>query len=345
MISGTVEGKSTIKGLKADLNNVLTCFSPVSKDRDVLMPGSTDEIDVLIATDCISEGQNLQDCDYLVNYDIHWNPVRIVQRFGRVDRIGSRNEYIQLVNFWPDMELDDYINLKSRVETRMKISVMTSTGDDDLINEEEKGDLEYRKQQLKKLQDEVVDIEDMSSGVSIMDLGLNEFRMDLLEYVKTHPSLVNKPYGLHAVVPADQDNPEGVIFILRNINNSVNIDNRNRIHPYYMVYMGEDGEVVCDYLNPKSLLDRVRLLCKNKSEPIVSLCKKVNEETDDGKDMTEISMMLNEAIGSIIDVKEESDLDSLFSTGGTTALLSDVSGLDDFELVCFLIVKKEVPAC
>lgn len=341
MVTGSVEGKSTIKGLKPELNNILTCFSPISKDRDVLMPGSTDEIDVLIATDCISEGQNLQDCDYLVNYDIHWNPVRIVQRFGRVDRIGSRNEFIQLVNFWPDMELDDYINLKSRVETRMKISIMTSTGDDDLINEEEKGDLEYRKQQLKKLQEEVVDIEDMSSGVSIMDLGLNEFRMDLLEYVKTHPSLENKPYGLHAVVVASKDNPEGVIFILRNVNNNVNIDNRNRIHPYYMVYMGEDGEVVCDYLNPKSLLDRVRLLCRNKSEPIVSLCQKVNKETDDGKDMSDISMMLNESISSIIDLKEESDLDSLFSAGGTSALLSDVSGLDDFELVCFLVVKKE----
>lgn len=341
IVSGTFEGKSTIKGLKADLNNVLTCFSPISKDRDVLMPGSNDEIDVLIATDCISEGQNLQDCDYLVNYDIHWNPVRIVQRFGRVDRIGSRNEYIQLVNFWPDIELDDYIKLKSRVETRMKISIMTSTGDDDLINEEEKGDLEYRKQQLKKLQEEVVDIEDMSSGVSIMDLGLNEFRMDLLEYAKTHPSLENKPYGLHAVVPADKDNPEGVIFILRNINDNVNIDNRNRIHPYYMVYMGADGEVICDYLNPKNLLDRVRLLCKNKNEPNLSLCQKVNEETDDGKDMSDISMMLNESIASIIDVKEKSDLDSLFTPGGTSALLSDVSGLDDFELVCFLVVKKE----
>ena len=341
MVTGSVDGKSTIKGLKGDLNNILTCFSPISKDRDVLMPGSSDEIDVLIATDCISEGQNLQDCDYLVNYDIHWNPVRIVQRFGRVDRIGSQNECIQLVNFWPDMELDDYINLKSRVETRMKISIMTSTGDDDLINEEEKGDLEYRKQQLKKLQEEVVDIEDMSSGVSIMDLGLNEFRMDLLEYVKTHPSLENKPYGLHAVVPADKDNPEGVIFILRNINEDVNIDNRNRIHPYYMVYMSEDGEVICDYLNPKSLLDRVRLLCKNKSEPIISLCQKVNDETNDGKDMSEISMMLNESIASVIDVKEESDLDSLFSAGGTSALLSNVNGLDDFELVCFLVVKKE----
>ena len=189
VITGSIDGRTTIKGFKATLNNVLTCFSPISKSRDVLMPESKTEIDVLIATDCISEGQNLQDCDYLVNYDIHWNPVRIIQRFGRIDRIGSTNEYIQLVNFWPDMDLDEYINLKSRVETRMKISIMTSTGDDDLINPEEKGDLEYRKQQLKRLQEEVVDIEDMSSGVSIMDLGLNEFRLDLLEYVKKHEDL------------------------------------------------------------------------------------------------------------------------------------------------------------
>ena len=201
VITGTIDGRTTVKGLKATLNNVLTCFSPISKSRDVLMPGSTTEIDILIATDCISEGQNLQDCDYLVNYDIHWNPVRIIQRFGRIDRIGSRNQFIQLVNFWPDMTLDDYINLKSRVETRMKISVMTSTGDDDLINPEEKGDLEYRKQQLKRLQEEVVDIEDMSSGISIMDLGLNEFRLDLLEYIKTHDNLDKKPKGLHAHTP------------------------------------------------------------------------------------------------------------------------------------------------
>ncbi len=339
VITGTIDGRTTIKGLKATLNNVLTCFSPISKSRDVLMPGSTKEIDVLIATDCISEGQNLQDCDYLVNYDIHWNPVRIIQRFGRIDRIGSRNKYIQLVNFWPDMTLDDYINLKSRVETRMKISVMTSTGDDDLINPEEKGDLEYRKQQLKRLKDEVVDIEDMSTGISIMDLGLNEFRLDLLEYIKTHEDLAKKPKGLHAVVPATEENPEGVIFVLRNINNNVNIDNQNRIHPFYMVYIGIDGEVVCDYLNPKKLLDTVRLLCRDKSEPVLELCEKFNKETDDGRDMEEVSQLLSDAINSIIDVKEESDIDSLFSAGGTSALMSEVNGLDDFELICFLVVK------
>ena len=339
VITGSIDGKTTIKGFRATLNNVLTCFSPISKGRDVLMPGSNTEIDVLIATDCISEGQNLQDCDYLVNYDIHWNPVRIIQRFGRIDRIGSRNSQIQLVNFWPDLDLDEYINLKGRVETRMKISIMTSTGDDDLINSEEKGDLEYRKQQLKRLQEEVVDIEDMSSGISIMDLGLNEFRLDLLEYVKNHEDLDKKPKGMHAIVPATDELPEGVIFVLKNINNSVNVDNLNRIHPFYMVYIGIDGEIVCDYLNPKKMLDDIRLLCRDKKEPINELCQRFNEETDDGRDMTEMSELLSEAINSIIDCKEESDIDSLFSAGGTSALMSDVSGLDDFELICFLVVK------
>lgn len=339
MITGSVDGKTTIKGFKATLNNVLTCFSPVSKDKDILMPDSNDEISVLIATDCISEGQNLQDCDYLINYDIHWNPVRIIQRFGRIDRIGSRNDVIQLVNFWPDMTLDDYINLKSRVETRMKISIMTSTGDDDLINLEEKGDLEYRKQQLKRLQEEVVDIEDMSSGISIMDLGLNEFRLDLLEYIKHHEDIEKKPKGMHAVVNKNADNPAGAVFVLKNINNSVNTDNRNRIHPFYMVYIGNDGEIICDYLNPKKMLDTVRLLCRGKSTPIPVLYNAFNAETDDGRNMKEMSVLLNEAINSIIDTKEESDIDSLFSAGGTSALRCDISGLDDFELICFLVIR------
>ena len=339
VITGSIDGKTTIKNFKATLNNVLTCFSPISKDKAVLLPDSNDEIDILIATDCISEGQNLQDCDCVINYDIHWNPVRIIQRFGRVDRIGSKNESIQLVNFWPDMDLDEYINLKGRVETRMKISIMSSTGDDDLINAEEKGDLEYRKQQLKRLQEEVVDIEDISTGISIMDLGLNEFRLDLLEYIKTHGDMDTKPKGLHAVVQSSEELPQGVIFVLKNVNNSVNIDNQNRIHPFYMVYIGMDGEIICDYLNPKQLLDDIRLLCRGKKEPIVDLYQKFNEETNDGKDMQELSNLLRETIHSIIDTKEESDIDSLFTSGGTSALISVVSGLDDFELISFLVVK------
>ena len=339
VITGSIDGRTTMKGFTATLNNVLTCFSPISKDRDVLMPNSRMEIDILIATDCISEGQNLQDCDYLINYDIHWNPVRIIQRFGRIDRIGSKNKSIQLVNFWPDLALDDYINLKSRVETRMKITIMTSTGDDDLINSEEQGDLEYRKAQLIRLQQEIVDIEDMSDGISIMDLGLNEFRIDLLDYIKHNRDMNQKPSGLPAVVPATDALPKGVIFVLKNVNNSVNIDNRNRIHPFYMVYIGIDGKIVCDYLNPKKLLDDVRLLCRGKTKPIPEVYERFNRETDDGRNMGDMSELLSKAINSIIEVKEENDIDSLFSAGGTSALMSHIAGLDDFELICFLVVE------
>ena len=237
------------------------------------------------------------------------------------------------------MALDEYINLKGRVETRMKISVLTSTGDDDLINAEEKGDLEYRLNQLKRLRDEVVDIEDMSNGISILDLGLNEFRMDLVDYVKNHEDMDSVPKGLHAVVKHDEDNPPGIIFVLKNINEDININHMNRIHPFYMVYIANDGTVVCDYLNPKKLLDSFRLLCKNKTEPDITLCKAFNNHTDDGRDMVAVSELLSDSINSIIDVKEGSDIDSLFRDGGTSALMSDISGLDDFELVCFLVVE------
>jgi len=339
MVTGSVEGRSTIAKLPCDLNTVLTCFSPISKDKELLMPGDTRGIDILIATDCISEGQNLQDCDYLINYDIHWNPVRIIQRFGRIDRIGSRNEVIQLVNFWPDVTLDEYINLKATVETRMKIVDMTATGDDNLLSSEERADLEYRKAQLKRLQEEVVDIEDMSSGISIMDLGLNEFRLDLLEYVKQHPDLDKTPFGLHAVARASEDAPAGVVFVLKNRSNSVNINNQNRLHPFYMVYLTNDGEVVCDHLSPKNMLDKMRYLCKGKTEPIAELYRAFNKETRDGRDMREMSRLLGDAIASIIEVKEESDIDSFLSGGQVSFLADEIKGLDDFELICFLAVR------
>jgi len=339
MITGSVDGKTTIKGQRASMNEVLTLFSPISKDKNLLMPNNRDDISVLIATDCISEGQNLQDCDYCVNYDIHWNPVRIIQRFGRIDRIGSRNAVIQLVSFWPDVNLDEYLSLKGRVETRMRISVMTATGDDDLINAEEKGDLEYRKAQLKRLQEEVVDIEDMQSGISIMDLGLNEFRLDLLEYVKNNGDMDKVPFGLHAVVPASEDCPAGVVFVLKNRNNSVNIDMQNRLHPFYMLYIGTDGEVICDHLSPKELLDKTRSLCRGKSKPVMDVCREFNAETKDGRNMQSVSALLSDAINSIVEVKEESDIDSLFRPGGTSALNTNTSGLNDFELICFLVMR------
>ena len=339
LITGSTEGKCTLPKLKCTFNDILTYFSPLSKDRYAIHPNDTREIDVLIATDCISEGQNLQDCDYLINYDIHWNPVRIIQRFGRIDRIGSKNDVIQLVNYWPDMELDDYIKLKGRVESRMKATVITSTGDDNLLSANEKGDLEYRRNQLKKLQNEVVDIEDMDTGVNIMDLGLNEFRLDLLTNLKEHPNMDLTPFGMSAVVNASELVEPGVMYVLKNKNNGVNIDRSNLLHPFYMVYLSHTGTVICDHLSPKKLLDKMRYACKDKTEPDKTLCKQFNKETRDGKNMRHYSDLLQSAIESIITVKEESDIDSLFSVGETSALTYNIKGLDDFELICFLVIK------
>ena len=339
LITGSTDGRCTIPKFPLSFNNVLTYFSPVSKDRSVLFPKATEDIDVLIATDCISEGQNLQDCDFLINYDIHWNPVRIIQRFGRIDRIGSKNDVIQLVNYWPDIELDKYIELKGRVESRMKATVLTSTGDDNLLSANEKGDLEYRKNQLKKLQEEVVDIEDMDTGINIMDLGLNEFRLDLLSYIKDNPDIEHAPFGMNAVVGTTDLAQPGVIYILKNRNAGVNIDKMNLLHPFYMVYIANDGTVICDHLQPKKLLDVMRHVCKGHDKPDVNLCTRINKETCDGRKMQHYSDLLAKAIDSIITVKEESDIDSLFSMGETTALLGEVKGLDDFELITFLIIR------
>ena len=335
LVTGSVDGRTTIPKFKADMNHVLACFSPKSKEKSILYPDDRHEIDILIATDCISEGQNLQDCDFCINYDIHWNPVRIIQRFGRIDRIGSQNAVIQLVNFWPDLALDEYIDLKNRVETRMRISVMTSTGDDDLINADEKGDLEYRRTQLQKLQEEVVDLEEMTDGISIMDLGLNEFRMDLLAYMKEHPEIDHTPFGIHAIVTGEQP---GVIFILKNVNEDINIDNQNRLHPFYMVYVGMDGEIITNHLQPKETLDIMRHIARGKSVPDMYLCRGFNNATNNGKNMGKISQLLEDAIMSIIDAKDESDIDSFFGSGQTTFLSGGFSGLDDFELICFMVI-------
>lgn len=347
LITGSTEGKCTIPKFECTFNNVLTFFSPISKDKDNIFdekdatkkPWIHENIDVLIATDCISEGQNLQDCDYLINYDIHWNPVRIIQRFGRIDRIGSRNKEIQLVNYWPDMELDEYIQLKGRVESRMKATILTSTGDDNLLSDNEKGDLEYRRKQLKHLQEEVVDIEDMDTSINIMDLGLNEFRLDLLSYIKEHPDIEHAPFGMNAVAGAKGDIKPGVIYVLKNRNNAVNIDRKNLLHPFYMVYLSDDGEVICDHLHPKKLLDTLRLLCKDKKEYDRNLCALLSKETSDGRHMEHYSDLLQKAIDSMVRIKEESDIDSLFSLGETTALTNEIKGLDDFELITFLIIK------
>lgn len=303
------------------------------------MPKETAELDLLIGTDVISEGQNLQDCDYLVNYDIHWNPVRIIQRFGRIDRIGSSNAQIQLVNFWPDISLDEYINLKERVENRMVIADLAGTADDNVLTLEE-GDAAFRKEQLRKLQDEVIELEDVRTGVSITDLGLNDFRMDLLGYLKEYGELATAPKGLHAVVPADPEKGlrPGVLFALRNVNADEGINRGNRLHPHYLVYLDNDGNVIADHTEAKHLLDLIRTGCRPYDEPVTRVTRIFNDTTREGAEMGPYSELLTAAIHSMIQVTEERDIDSLFTGGSTTALTQAIAGLDDFELIAFIAV-------
>ena len=338
-VTGSDAPKTTLNK-SYDFNSVLTLFSPRSKEKASVLPNESAEVDILIGTDCISEGQNLQDCDFLINYDIHWNPVRIIQRFGRIDRIGSPNAHIQLANYWPDITLDEYINLKERVENRMVLADITATGDDNVLTAKS-NDIAYRKEQLKRLQGGIIEIEDVKGGIFITDLGLNDFRMDLLNYVKENGSLDNVPFGMHAVVTAQKElglHP-GVIFALKNIHDGVNINRQNRLHPFYLVYIGDDGQIIINHTEVKHLLDLVRASCKGRIQPIRDVCRTFNERTNDGRKMGFYSDLLNKAILSMIEVKEEKDIESLFNGGRTTALTHTIKGLDDFELIAFLVIE------
>ena len=366
MIEGQTN-KVTLKHCPKKTNTLLTMFSPISKHRDEVfawIPKQIEsyqdrnlkwsdkidmhqyddcfkDIDVLIATDCISEGQNLQDCDLCINYDIHWNPVRIVQRFGRIDRIGSKNKYIKLINFWPPLPLNEYINLTDRVKSRMTIVDQTATADDNLLNPDDQID-DYRELQIKKLREgENIDLEDSNNGISISDLGLNEFRMDAAEFIKTYGEPYRVPKGMHCVIPMDESKGvvPGVIYILRNQNNNVNINRQNRLHPYYLVYVDECGQVVNTHLEVKQILDIIRSSCKGQKEPLYATCREFNEETNDGLDMSKYSKLLEKSIESIIEVKEQSDLSALFKQGSMILDGAKIKGLDDFELVAFVVVK------
>ena len=341
-IQGAQSGNAAnVRGDK-DTDRLLTLFSPLSKERNVAFPADKGvNIDILIATDCVSEGQNLQDCDICINYDIHWNPVRIVQRFGRIDRIGSKNAYIQLVNFWPNVSLDEYINLNARVENRMTLVDATATGDDNIIASEQ-ADLDYRKEQLKKLQEgNLQDLEDVDGSITITDLGLNEFRMDMIAYIKEHGEPKNIAHGMYCVVRHNDEMniPKGVIFVLKNRNSSVNIGDKNRLHPYYLVYLDEEGNVVHNHMEVKSILDVIRTTCKHQTEPIADLCRVYNRETKDGYKMDKYSRLLDKSIESILDVKEANDLNTLFNSGSDVLFNSGVKGLVDFELITFVVVK------
>lgn len=337
---GSGGNKSTIAGLR-DMDKILTFFSPISKEKQLIYPSEQGELTVLIGTDCISEGQNLQDCDLCINYDIHWNPVRIVQRFGRIDRIGSKNQFIQLVNFWPNISLDEYINLNDRVMGRMTIVDATSTADDNPISEEQLN-ADYRKVQLKKLQEgELQDLEDVDGSISITDLGLNDFRMDMAEYIKLIGEPKHVPKGMHAVVKANENLgiEKGVIYVLKNTINEVNIKKQNILHPYYLVYVKDDKQIIFNHLEIKNILDILRTTCKNQNEPIKDICNKFNKETKDGYKMDKYSELLESTIESIINVKEEKELKNLFTVGSQVLFQEKIKGLDNFELIAFVVIR------
>ncbi len=347
-ITGSGTNKTTMPGMRSDFDSLLATFSPISKERNKIDESATKEIDLLIATDCISEGQNLQDCDYLINYDIHWNPVRIIQRFGRIDRLGSKNKVIQLVNFWPNMELDEYINLEARVSGRMVLLDISATGEENIIEQDNTGkmnDLEYRRNQLQQLQDTVVDLEDMSGGVSITDLTLNDFRMDLSAFMKEHLGELEKsPTGLYAATTLDpalqQDEVEpGVIFCLKNIGKPVAEEEGYALAPYYLTYVTNEGEVKYTFTQSKKILDVMKKQGLGKSRPDTDAVARMNEVTKDGKDMSHYRSLLETAVSSIIGKSEEKGVESLFSRGGTNLTKDSFQGMEDFEVISYMIVS------
>ena len=344
LIKGSGTNKTNFPDIeRKEMNELLTHFSPYSKERDKTYPNVKREIDLLIATDCISEGQNLQDCDYLVNYDIHWNPVRIIQRFGRIDRLGSKNEQIQLVNFWPNMELNEYINLESRVKGKMVLLDISATGEENLIemNEnDEMTDLEYRRKQLEQLQSTVLDLEDIQGGITITDTNMNDFRMDIMEYEKKHlADLQDIPLGIHTVVETDDEEiPPGTIFCMRS---SVQQKGQSLLAPYYLVYMGEGGEPVLGYMQGKRCLDYLKKLCQGKTEVLAELAQNLKKETKNYANMKAYSSAFQLAIESVIGKSQEVGAASFFSTELVSLNAEGVTSQSDFDIVAFVVVKRK----
>lgn len=346
-VSGSAGSQTNMDGIRKDLWAIIASFSPISKERDKISPELTDQIDILIATDCISEGQNLQDCDYLVNYDIHWNPVRIIQRFGRIDRLGSRNEQIQLVNFWPNMELDEYINLEARVSGRMVLLDISATGEENVIDEDaskKMNDLEYRRKQLEQLQNEVVDMEDLSNGISITDMTLNDFRMNLGDYVKQNQEdLESIPIGIYSVTMPDEtiegvDVQPGAIFCLRSESNKIRVDSSYALAPHFLVYVSNSGEVLLNFTQARRSLDLIKKLSAGHHQPIEPAVAAFNSMTKNGREMTQYRTMLAAAVASISGKAEEKGVESLFQRGGTVLSKDTFRGIDDFEVVSWLAI-------
>ena len=350
MVSGGTGGNKTTFG-SSEFSNILTNFSPNSKKRHLMKTMPQDkEIDLLIGTDCISEGQNLQDCDYLINYDIHWNPVRIIQRFGRIDRIGNINDSIQLVNFWPTPDLNRYIKLKNRVEARMALVDIAATQGDNLLESEEiqellEDDLKYRDQQLLRLKDEVLDLEDFNESVALNEFTLDDFRIDLMNYIESNrKTLEDAPFGLYTVVPPHPEYQmitKGVIFCLRQKGDSTGNEKINPLQPYFLVYIREDGEVRYTFAQPKQILEMYRLLCADVKKPYEALCTLFDKQTNNGTDMIQYNDLLQKAVHSLSRTYRKRAVGDLLSGRGGTLVKQQkqVRNVTDFELITWLVIQ------
>ena len=363
--SAFVAGNSTQTTFgKNEFSNILANFAPIAKNRDKMksMP-QEGEIDILFATDCISEGQNLQDCDYLINYDIHWNPVRVIQRFGRIDRLVSKNDVIQLVNFWPTKDLDNYINLKERVEARMALVDVTATGEDNILNNEMieeliTDDMKYRNQQLKRLKNEVLDLEDMNESVSLTDFTLDDFRLDLTNFMENNRKrLEDAPFGLYAIVPSPEENysqnvgnglkpfptiiKPGVIFCLRQKGNTQGNEQVNPLQPYFLVYIRNDGTVRFNYINAKQILEIFRFLCSGKHAPYELLCEMFNTETEQGTKMENYVYLLKKSVEEIAHVFNKRTIQNIKTSreGLLIPKSQQINELKQFELITWLVIK------
>jgi len=346
LVTGSGKNKTNMSSISGDINEILINFSPLSKERGKLYPNAVAEIDLLIATDCISEGQNLQDCDFLVNYDIHWNPVRIIQRFGRVDRLGSSNERIKLVNFWPNMELDEYINLEARVSGKMVLLDVSATGEENVIDaKKEMNDLDYRRKQLEQLQNNVVDLEEMHGSISITDLTYNDFKMELMEFLKTNREELEKtPRAVHAITKNNiKEIPAGVIFCLKHLHKSNDKHHsHNALEPYYLIFIDNNGKIVYNISQNKQILDCYQRLCNGRTEALKELVVEFENQTSKGKDMDAFTNLLEDAVNEIVGASQEKGAASLFSSGGTVNFNEEVRSLDDFEVISFLVVKNDI---
>jgi len=350
LVTGGSAANKTTFG-KNEFNHILTNFSPFAKKRAQIPSMQQDgEIDLLIATDCISEGQNLQDCDYLINYDIHWNPVRIIQRFGRCDRIGSPNHTVQLINFWPTEDLDQYINLKNRVEARMALADMAGTFEDNLLEAKEtqeliESDLKYRDKQLLRLKDEVLDIEDFTETVALTEFTLDDFRMELAKYIESNRKLLqDAPLGLYAVVPTNSEYPiiaPGVIFCLKQKGDCLDNKTVNPLQPYFLVYVRENKKVGLTFAQPKQILEIYQLLCAGCSVPYEELCNLFDRQTNNGFDMSLYNDLLQGAVDSIAGIYNKRLIGHLQSSRSAVLVeqAHQVKATTDFELITWLVIK------